>query len=113
MRETSLLAFEELKEEGKLGDRQVLILHALMMQKDHGLTDWEITSLLQQHDPNMVRPRRRELVRLRLVVDAGVRECSVTKKRVHFWKVAEQMPEKLEIPKSHPCAFCNGTGVMG
>ncbi len=114
MRETSLSAFTDLLEQGKISHGQSRVLWALMLRKDTPQTDLEITSLLQEHDPNKVRPRRRELVRLGLVKEAGKRECEVSKHTAIVWKVSDTIPDHFpDLKERHACAFCNGTGVLG
>jgi hypothetical protein len=69
--ETSLEAFEQIKE--KIGERQQQILQALKYfnAKGEDATDYELAVYLGQQDPNYVRPRRYELVnKFKLVGDS-------------------------------------------
>ena len=52
-------------------------------------TDQEVCRAAGHLDPNYFRPRRNELVKLGLVVEAGRRVCGVTKKKAITWWVKE------------------------
>ena len=85
MRQTSLLAYDEINKTGKVGHRHELILR--LMRDGYSRTDWEITKALGYDDPNMVRPRRNELVRMGLLREDGKTMCAVTRKTVITWVV--------------------------
>ncbi len=83
MRDTSLEAYNEMQP--KIGIRQYAILNAI---KSLGaVTDYEITRYLGQLDPNYVRPRRKELLDMGLIVECEKRKCSVTKRTVWTWRI--------------------------
>ena len=83
MRVTSLLAYSQLKP--KLGVRQREVFYTIDNAR-FPLTDREVARELGYSDPNRVRPRRNELARLGLVVEAGRRVCSVSGKLALTWK---------------------------
>lgn len=83
VRDTSILAYIELADEQKLGERQAEVLRAL---KDVGeATDRELAVLMGKADPNYIRPRRNELVSYGFVKEAGKRKCRVTNKMAIIW----------------------------
>ena len=85
MSDTSLGAFHRNKD--KLSNREKEVYETLIRYCTNyvGLTDQEITKLLNQSDPNYVRPRRRELVKKGIVFDVGKRECTVTHETSTIW----------------------------
>jgi len=77
------------KEVNQLGFLQKRVYRVL---RDHhasfnGLTDQEIKKVLHDVDPNKVRPRRNELVKLHLVYCSGKRRCTVTNRISKTWRV--------------------------
>lgn len=96
--ETSLEAYEQIKE--KLGERQLQVLEALrdFSRSGKDATDYELTIYLGQHDPNFVRPRRYELVnKFKLIGFSQKRICSVTGKMALAWKI---LRTRLDVPCS-------------
>jgi len=95
IQQTSLLSyFEELPD---LGRRQREVLRAiLILNQKYGInpTDREIAKFLQYADPNKVRPRRYELVEAGLIIEAGNKTCTVTRKTVMSWAVTPMLSEK-------------------
>lgn len=86
MEQTSLLAYTQLRESGKLGERQHVVFMALRELGE--ASDMEISHHLGVADPNFVRPRRNELYKkFNLVEQAGKRHCHVTGKQVIIWKI--------------------------
>lgn len=84
VRDTSIDSYYRCVDEGIVTGRQLEVLDWV---RDTPLrTDRELAVLLGVDDPNYVRPRRKELVDLGLVVDAGKRVCSVTGRKVYVWK---------------------------
>lgn len=91
MQQTSLLAYQDLGNDVK-AERYRNILSALLPY--NGLTDREITHVLGYLDPNMVRPRRNELVKMGLIYASGKKVCSITKKTALIWSLR---PKKSNI----------------
>jgi len=89
MRETSLDTYSRLKLEG-LGPKQLEVYNAILELNASGLfpTDQEVTKHLGYEDPNKVRPRRYEVMKDKLIVEAGKRVCSITGATVLTWKVS-------------------------
>lgn len=87
IRQTSLDAYHELRGTGKLGDRQKEVFEAFL--KYGACTDRELAALMHQADPNQVRPRRNELMKLGLVREVERRQCSITKRRAIVWDAIE------------------------
>lgn len=85
MRQTSLISYFHLKQQGVLGKGQKEVLSAL--QHLWSATDNEIARFLGYADPNKVRPRRNELVKQGLVFGYGKRQCSITNKKCIEWRL--------------------------
>jgi len=83
IRQTSLESFRKLKEEGTLSKHQLIVLNAF---REYGrATDREITNLLGINDPNVVRPRRNELVSLGFLEEDGKDFCMITGRKAIVW----------------------------
>lgn len=77
------MAYHEIYE--KLGQRQKVIY--LTIRDYPHRTDREITQILGFSDPNMVRPRRKELIDKELILSSGIVTCHITGKKAHIWEV--------------------------
>lgn len=102
VRQTSLLAFEGLRECQILETRQELVLSTIkkMCLAGHvDVSDMEITAylfknkLINRLDPNIVRPRRKELLDKELIIECPKRACKVTAHLVSTWKAAQRFPK--------------------
>lgn len=96
VRQTSLLAFENLRESKSLGARQELVLSAIkfLLRTQEDVTDSEITAylfrnrLIPRMDPNFVRPRRFELLHdYHLIVESKQRVCEISAVKAIAWKM--------------------------
>ena len=95
VRETSKKTYKDLVNEGLIGDAQLDVLIAL---ESIGVgSDLEIAKHLNKSDPNLVRPRRKELFDLGVVVDAGKVVCGVSGRLVHQWSLNRGLVEKREL----------------
>ena len=95
VRETSKKTYKDLVREGLIGDAQLDVLIAL---ENIGVgSDLEIAKYLNKSDPNLVRPRRKELLDLGVVVDAGKVVCGVSGRLVHQWSLNRGLVEKREL----------------
>lgn len=81
--QTSLLAYISLLD--RLGPMQKRVYEAI--NRRGGGTDTEIMVFMGYRDSNKVRPRRRELVKMGLVCENGVVECSETGKMASEWVI--------------------------
>lgn len=84
METNSLKAFQEIKDSGLLGKRQLEVYRAIL--ENPNKTDRELSEILGEEDSNYERPRRRDLVRLGLVEKSGDRLCSISHKTASIWK---------------------------
>ena len=83
IQQTSILSYMRKKEEG-LGEDQIIVYNAL---KRLGIaTDLEITQHLGYIDPNKVRPRRNELVKMSMVEMVEKRKCNVSGRLAITWR---------------------------
>ena len=87
MRQTSLLAYEEVKNKD-LSLRYERIIESLRYYG--AMTDREICNVLRYKDPNKVRPRRNELVKMGVLVEFGIRICSISRKKAIMWGVPSE-----------------------
>ncbi len=86
MRQTSLLAFNLLRERQVLSSRRREVLD--MIFNLGSATDQEIRLALGVADPNYVRPRRFELEKTGLIFNHGKRACKVTGRVAMVWEIA-------------------------
>lgn len=112
--ETSIDVYTEIIDEGLVGERQIIVLDYIL--KNPNVTDWEITKGLDFADPNRVRPRRKELVDIGIVIESGKRPCTITKRNVTIWRVnplttLESVRLKRNITRLK-CQVCNGKGYI-
>jgi len=86
MRPTSIEAYMDIIT--NLGERQKTILRAIieLYEKGGTPTDREIAQHLRVSDPNFVRPRRFELMKLGVIVESEKRICLVSNKKALTWK---------------------------
>ena len=85
MRETSIISYKELFNEGKIGKRQFQVIKAIERLKY--ATDNEISEFLNYEDPNYIRPRRKELYDLGIVIEHDKSVCKVSGKTAIRWKL--------------------------
>jgi len=83
VQDTSLLSWVELQP--SLGDREAFVYWGL--QQLGNATDQELKVFLNFSDPNSVRPRRNELVKLGLVHAVEKRKCKITQKTVLAFEI--------------------------
>ena len=89
IQQTSLLSFEEIRQDSDgLNERYAMIITTLKNNPE-GLTDRELTKLLGFSDPNSVRPRRNELLKMSLITEKEKRKCSVSGKTSIVWTTAK------------------------
>ena len=86
IRDTSLLAYESLKESGKLGNQEAIVYNCIL--NNPNITDKEI-SLKTKININAVTGRRNGLVKKGLITDNGKRYCSITGHLVYQWRKYE------------------------
>lgn len=82
MRQTSLAAYAMKSYHGKVHHQIVELLRFFP-----GLTDYEIALKLGYANPNVVRPRRNELMQGGIVEECDQRKCTVTGKTALTWRL--------------------------
>ena len=86
VRDTSLLNYTQLNNDGTLDRREKEIYDLLEYESD--LTDWEICYKLGYKDRNQISPARWRLAEKRnLIKDNGKRKCSQTKRMAYQWRI--------------------------
>lgn len=89
IRETSLLAYEEVKPNRKTTHEIILNLLKITIRPP---SNSEIAKSLGW-PINRVTPRVNELVKLGKLVDAGKRKCTVTGRLVHTWALDDGLSD--------------------
>ena len=113
IRETSIRTYRDIIDEGIVGERQIKVLEYIAQHPD--LTDTEIAVGLGYSDMNKVRPRRKELLDMKMIKDNGKKECSITHRECHHWRLADTMPSKEDLEsaeKTVQCPACHGSGKI-
>ena len=82
VQQTSIESYRGLKPIGDRCQTTLVFIHAYPNS-----TDYELATFMGHEDPNIVRPRRNELVKMGLVVCSGKRKCTITQKMSLIWKV--------------------------
>jgi len=85
MKETSIITYQDLLDEGKISQRQEEVISALEVLGT--ATDTEIARHLCYEDPNFIRPRRKELVDMGVVFEIDKRICSQTGRLCYLWSL--------------------------
>lgn len=116
VRDTSIVTYKEIISEGIVGIMQAEVLEYLAGHPDR--TDTEIAIGLGYSDMNKVRPRRKELLDFGIIEDNGTRECIVTGRVVHQWRIKalldrdEVVRNKDMLKTMVDCPLCKGTGKV-
>ncbi len=84
MQDTSLSAYFDLAD--KLGPMQYQVLEVI--KKLGCPTDLEIAFVLGYKDPNKVRPRRNDLLKMGIITYCEKRICSISGRLSWTWRVA-------------------------
>lgn len=79
VRETSLMAYEEIGKEGKLGNQQKTILQVVNAHQDYSLQE---LCVLTKLTINVVSGRVNDLKKLGLLVEGEKRHCSITERTI-------------------------------
>jgi hypothetical protein len=83
---TSIEAFHQELDNGNICKSRQRVLEIIARVHPTKLTDSEIAYFyMASKDPNVVRPRRNELVKLGKVASYGTKICGVTGKRALVW----------------------------
>jgi hypothetical protein len=85
MKETSIITYQDLLDEGKISQRQEEVISALEVLGT--ATDTEISRHLGYEDPNFIRPRRKELVDMGIIFESEKRICSQTGRLCYLWSL--------------------------
>ena len=96
IRETSKDAYNTLKTiTNEINKRQLEYLKALD-ELNQPSTDYEVARHNKHNDPNYFRPRRYELMKKGLVIEAGKRQCRITYRTCIIWQLTDQGKQTLE-----------------
>jgi hypothetical protein len=103
MQQTSLTAYYQLKQDIKNGTYNAIL--SVLSNWKEGLTDMEIASILGYSDPNKVRPRRNELVKMGYVSDGKKRICKITGKQALTWHNLQSISSNIDNRVIYPPSF--------
>lgn len=112
VRHTSLEAYEEIKQNGLLGERQFQVYETLAkswLEAGKALSQaecWKLIEATVETDRPSITPRFAELEKKGLVEPCGERECAVTGKNVLVWKITNNLP-KDQIDECICWAVCS------
>ncbi len=109
IRETSIKTYHEIISEGIVGKRQEQVMIAL--RQIAPATDRMITNYLKVGDPNIVRPRRKDLVDMGIVEEVFVDKCKISGRTSIYWNIKKKI-QLLHKPIRKICSYCNGRGFI-
>lgn len=109
IRETSIEAYNEIKENGLLTKLRFQVYDWLF--RNGASTQSEICNYgFPNTRMDSIKPRIAELNRLGVVSSVGERKCKVTGRNVMIWDITKKLPIKLDKQKREKCKHCNGSG---
>jgi len=113
-RDTSIEAFNKIKENGLLGKRQFEVYNWFFENGPATARDC-YESLCRGKvilNPGSYITRISELKKMGSMIEVGERVDSDTKHRVYLWDVTSKIPVKFEKPKRQKCPTCDGHGYI-
>jgi hypothetical protein len=100
-RQTSLEAFNSIKNNGLLSERRMQVYESLFHNGPMSATEiWFKYFKNLNVTQNSITPRLSELKRTGVVTEIGIQQCNVTGMNVILWDVTNKLPIKLEKKKS-------------
>lgn len=116
IRETSIEAFNKIRDEGLLSNRRMQVYTVLF--ENGPLTGNEVFELLKneyniqfKNAPSIVS-RLGELRNMGVVKEVGKKLCSISGMTVILWDVTKNLPVKFDRPTCYTCPTCNGSGKI-
>jgi hypothetical protein len=105
MRQTSLLAYDTIKQNNLLSKMQLtayelLIRHGAATAKELARFAEENPGIIGRMDSDSLHKRMSELKRLGAVVESGVRDCRITGRQAIVWELSGKLPQRPEPRKS-------------
>jgi len=112
VRQTSLDAYNEIKETGLLTKRRLQVYEYIF--KNGPVTAQQIQKALGRPFANSscFMSRVTELHQRGVIESVGEVLNYESNKMVTLWDCTKKLPIKLEKPQKHKCSFCNGTGYI-
>lgn len=111
IRETSVEAYNKIKENGLLSKRRWQVYDVLF--HNGPATAMELRNRFPKGTvDSQIRARLNELRDLGVVHEKSERECRVTGMRVIEWEVTDRLPVKFDKPHREKCKTCNGKGYV-
>lgn len=112
-RETSIEAYNKMKNEGLLSSRRWQVYDVLF--KYGPMTTNELFKKLMgsssTNQPSL-HSRLNELRKMGCVKELGTKVCTVTQMTVILWDVTSNLPTKFEKAKRIKCPHCDGKGYV-
>ena len=113
IRDTSIQAYNTIKENGLLSRRRFQVYDTLY--KFGPLTQNEAFKEIAKKDTvtqQSIGPRFAELLRAGAIQEVGKTLCSITGNLCIKWDVTKKIPVKVEKKAKRPCPHCDGTGKI-
>lgn len=113
VRETSIEAYNRIKDEGLLSQRRFEVYTQLYAHGPCTANElFKKTRGISQVSQANIQPRLNELVALGVAREVETRECQITGNRVLVYDVTAGLPTKYEKTNARKCPHCKGTGVI-
>lgn len=114
MRDTSIEAYNRIKDEGLLSERRLQVYEILF--ENGPLTGNQLIKIAQKQYPMLntgaFNTRLSELRNAGVVKELREIICPVTGYNVILWDVTSRLPIKVEKAIKHKCPTCNGSGYI-
>lgn len=113
IRQTSILAYNYIKENGLLSERRQQVYEALFEYGPCTASElfYKMRNLRNPSHSN-VTTRLGELRDLGCVAELGRKICNITGREVIEWDVTAALPAKFDKVRRTKCKSCNGTGYQ-
>lgn len=108
MRDTSLEAYNTIKENGTLSERRMEVYEYLF--HNGPLSQMELCYGLRGKLDRALTPRFSELEHMGCITIVDKRLCKITGNNSTIWDVTKNIPRKIIKPKRIKCEHCNGKG---
>ena len=111
-RQTSLEAFQKIKDEGLLG-KQASEIYGVLFESGP-LTTRQVHERVSEtiRDIGQVSTGISKLVQKGVLRDCGTTKCATTGFEVTQWDVTDRLPIKVEKPQREKCKQCGGKGYV-
>lgn len=110
--ECSKLAYQEIKRNGSIGERQLIVLGLFIDAYPHQLTAAQVVNKIGRGLSENTRNRITELVERGFLAKAGRETCSITGRKVNSYCWTGRKNPLPKILKKIKCPKCLGCGEI-